>query len=254
MSSEKKKNTDYLRELPELTEAQRWDTLDERFREMVETVEALHLEEGAEAFGIKVEEKWESTGPKWRDDSIRARTKDATETGLEVRPWFQIQYTSEEDFQDLSDRIRDFESLLPIVEQGLKKRAANVEFASVWGWFSYLAGYVCHAYFFDIEDIQSKRRALGRRQDEQKIWIAHALKKLGFPDKTQRKVAEGMIVDHVKAAMVDEKLRGKIDEEWFRRLLSPKGDGLRSTFSGNFGKKEVLKFAKHDADGLPPLP
>lgn len=254
MSFENKKIPDYLRKLPELTDAQRWGMLDERFQEMVETVEVLRLEKGAEAFGIKVKEKWESTGPKWRDDDIPVRTKDGTKTGLEVRPWFQIQYTSEEDFQNLSDSIREFKSLLPAVERGLKKRVTDVEFVSTWGWFSYLAGYICHAYFLNIDDIQSQRRAFGRRQYKQKIWVARALNKLGFPEETRRKVAEASIFDHVKAALKNEALRAGFDEEWFRRLLNNNGDRLKSTFSGNFSKKEVQKFAKHDADGLPPLP
>ena len=243
---------DYLMALPEQSDLQRWQVMKAWFDETVSCIEQLRFESHEEAFGTKESGAWRHSGPEWPDPDAGIGSKGGDQTVINVKPWFQVPFSSEEDRQDLLELLDHFHRMKPRVEQGINERLTTPAFLSDWGLFNYVAGRICQSYVIGFTDIAGERRGSGRRQDLQKIWVAKSLLSLGFP-KTQRKVAEGLVVDHIKRVVADGSVSEEFDVGWYERMLSRSGDKLRSTFSGNLSKAEILRLADRDTD-LPALP
>jgi hypothetical protein len=169
-------------------------------------------------------------------------------------PWPFTPYTQGFAPATLNTAIKRARRMVPSLSRAISERQLTPQFIHTWGLFCMLAGAIAALGYSTPGDMSSRRRGTSRKQDEHKIWFAHALTKQGWPHKT-RKAAERPIVKHIWAEWDDGK------KPWFGRFLisdrnkqGTKKPLLKDTFTLSLREPEIERLALLDASHLPPLP
>jgi hypothetical protein len=227
-----------------------WEDIARQF-EAKRDLFSMRLETDEEALGARLGKKWGDTGPRW--------------DGL--RPWLQIPYSKERDQGLLELALESGRDQIETLEAVIAQRKCGPSFAGKWGLFMFCAGVVEAAYFSKQADMHPERQAQARKQDTHKLWVAHALRHLGWSPGQNRKPFENAICSYVKERLGQAStLSPPFDADWYNRLLpktkaatkAEKDRGppaLRRTFiaSGHFKDEEVVRLWDVEEE-LPPLP
>ena len=243
---------DYFEKLAEPTDDERWQSIAKEFQEIVDDIESLRFETREEAIGRKEHKAWRYSGPLWEDEGLGEVQNGEERVGIEVYPWFQVAFISEDDREALLDLVELYRSLKPRIAEFIAAKSMTLEFLAKWGSFKYAYGRIHQADIQKPVDVSATRRSIGLRKDLQKIWVAKSLIHLGFPE-TNRGVAEGHIIKHIRQKMADASPSDEFGKAWYKRILTKNCDNLRSSFKSNLSKSHILELA-HEVADLPPLP
>jgi len=147
-------------------------------------------------------------------------------------------------------------SLIPYMKDALAERKLTPEFVQQWGKIMFCFGYIASHIFDDSDDLALMRAGLTRgkqrSRDAQRKWIAQIMIPL-IDGGMKRDRAEGVIIQHVQAALDNEALRGDFPRDWFEPIITH-GD-LAATYDvKHFSIKAMRKLMAEPADDIPPIP
>ena len=146
--------------------------------------------------------------------------------------------------------------LLPYIERGLEERILTPQFVQQWGKLMFCHGFIA-SYALDDSDPLANRRAghkTGKKRSKgpQRKWIAHIMIPLLDRGMT-RQQAEGVVVEHVSAALENEQLRGGFLENWFRPIVTH-GELAATYDSKHFAVKKMRELVAEKTTAIPPIP